>query len=136
MTKTIFCFTILFTCSCSTTERYVIDLSKVEDFNWNGNMRITYQDYGFLRGWKVDHVELCSNDGSAVSVNTSRTKPDVLLIGDPKSHRSAKVLFKNGGWLIQRSEVKNKSFHNRVDLADKVDPQPFFARGNGRKKSK
>lgn len=110
-------------CGCSTIERFEIDLSNVEDFDWNGKVRVTVQNHGLFAGWKVEHIELGSDDDTAVSLNTTRIEPVVYLIGDPKQHRSssAKVTIRQPIWFNCRTKVQEKSFFLRKDLGDRVD---------------
>lgn len=124
MNRVAICIGIVFlACGCATIERFEIDLAEVEDFDWNGKVRVTVQNHGLFAGWKVEHVELGSDDDTAVSLNTTRIKPVVHLIGDPKQHQSsnAKVTIRKAIWFGYSSRVQEESFSLRSDLGNRVD---------------
>jgi hypothetical protein len=106
---------------CVTEHRYEIDLSKVKDFEWNGQLRITQRYHGLFEGWKVDHIELFSADDTAVAVNTADREPTVYLIGEPSSHEPAKVLVLHSAWFAGHPEEQTHLFRKREDWGDSVD---------------
>ena len=106
---------------CAQTHRYEVDVSKIKDFEWNGQVRITRTNYGFLRGCDVHHVELGSKDGRAVSLNTANPRPEVHLIGDPDSHEPVKVLMAEPTWFTTHVQLRTIPFQKREDLRGSVD---------------
>ncbi len=45
--------------------------TKVDDFRWNGTMRVTKRYDGRSDGWSIERVELASDDGRLLEVTTS-----------------------------------------------------------------
>jgi hypothetical protein len=96
-------------------------VSKIEGFEWNGQLRITENNYGLFAGWKVDHIELGAQDGRVVSLNTDRLKPAVYMIGDPDTHGPAEVKITTEGWFTAWVDTVKVHVRTREALGDSVD---------------
>jgi hypothetical protein len=45
------------------TQVHEVDLSRIRGFQWNQRVRVQQTYGGFLQGWRVDYIELESDDG-------------------------------------------------------------------------
>jgi len=108
---------------CAGTKRYEVDLSQVKDFEWNGKLRVTIGDHGLFSGWQPEYVELFADNGTAVSVKTRHSEPEIYLIGDRHRFGPATIIVRRTGtpWWPRKPESHVKLFWPRADLAGCVD---------------
>lgn len=64
-------FTLIGVAGCSWVTRRQIVETRVDDFHWNGTMRVTKRYDGRIDGWSIERVELASDDGRRLEVTTS-----------------------------------------------------------------
>lgn len=69
--------------ACNQPHTYTIDLSKVQDFDWDGKIVIKDECPSILTGYRVREVELQSKDGRKASIDTTRIQPLVMLYAPP-----------------------------------------------------
>jgi len=71
---------------CNPDRVHTVDLSKMEEFAWDGRIEVQTRYRGFFDGYDVEQIVIRGKDGRTIMLDTTdgRRMPKVTGAGDPK----------------------------------------------------